>query len=181
VLWIFVALGAMLAGLIGWGTAKPTWYSRAGFAAGVINGRLEVARSNGALMRQPSSWVIKTPDGFASIMTAPASIWRPTMSNAAFAMGAGPSSASLYRLRVIYVPLWPFAVLAGGAAGLLYWRRKATPLAGHCRCGYDLRGLVAERCPECGRPAGGTAARIAAGLRRWSAPRRQVSAAPIPA
>lgn len=56
----------------------------------------------------------------------------------------------------IFVPLWIPAILFGlpGAYGWLRYRRvhKVGTL---CKtCGYDLRGLPHNRCPECGTPFG---------------------------
>ncbi len=57
-------------------------------------------------------------------------------------------------LRLIHAPLWAavsilFAVMISAAVGLRMWQRRAMP--GRCfRCGYDLRGLATEPCPECG-------------------------------
>ncbi len=48
-------------------------------------------------------------------------------------------------------PLWPFMLAACGigAAGFVLRQRLTW---GMCpRCGYDLRGVAAARCPECGR------------------------------
>lgn len=52
------------------------------------------------------------------------------------------------------------AALQLGFAALLYFRadriaaRIAPPSGGLCEdCGYDLRGVAGERCPECGAPA----------------------------
>lgn len=51
------------------------------------------------------------------------------------------------------IPLWMPAA-ACGVISLLLWRsirRKRRRASGVCkRCGYDLTGLTAPRCPECG-------------------------------
>ncbi len=54
--------------------------------------------------------------------------------------------------RYSHVPL--YAVFAAVAIPtLLVWRFWPKPLkAGHCRCGYNLKGLTEPRCPECGQP-----------------------------
>lgn len=31
---------------------------------------------------------------------------------------------------------------------------KLVPRVGRCQCGYDLRGLLGDRCPECGKRIG---------------------------
>jgi hypothetical protein len=178
-MWMLAALCAALAVLLGWGFVNPAWYSRGGFAAGVINGHVEVAWSNGGLSRQSATWRISTPAGFASILVAPRSMWRPTTSRAAIGMGAGPGAAAMFRLTVVYVPLWPLVVVAGGGAGLLRWRRGCLPIPGHCRCGYDLHGLTAERCPECGHAVGGVTARLAAAARGWLRPQRSNGVSPL--
>ena len=51
------------------------------------------------------------------------------------------------------VPL--YAVFAAVAVPtLLVWRFwPKPPQAGHCRCGYDLRGNISGTCPECGETA----------------------------
>jgi hypothetical protein len=54
----------------------------------------------------------------------------------------------------IDAPLWPLAVTVIGASAwaLRGLRRRA---AGCCRgCGYDLAGLTADLCPECGAATG---------------------------
>jgi hypothetical protein len=54
------------------------------------------------------------------------------------------------------LPLWIPIVILGGAAGWLWWRHLGRSPHQCATCGYDLSGLDAARCPECGRaPAGG--------------------------
>lgn len=55
------------------------------------------------------------------------------------------------RLYFIGVPLWLPGLLFGALAVWL-WHRSRLPQPGRCRgCGYDLRGNVSGRCPECRR------------------------------
>ena len=54
------------------------------------------------------------------------------------------------RNAVVAIPLWMIALPSAAVAAwmLLALRRRA----GHCECGYNLTGLLAEApCPECGR------------------------------
>lgn len=46
------------------------------------------------------------------------------------------------------------SVALGGLASLIFWLHPVSRTApGRCaRCGYDLRGNVSRRCPECGKP-----------------------------
>jgi peptidoglycan biosynthesis protein MviN/MurJ (putative lipid II flippase) len=59
---------------------------------------------------------------------------------------ARPATAAVSILLAIWPPF--------GTAAFVWWvgwvrRRESKP--GHwCQCGYDLRGLPAPRCPECG-------------------------------
>jgi hypothetical protein len=49
----------------------------------------------------------------------------------------------------LYVMCWAF----GPGIALLFWAETRKRTAGHCPgCGYNLRGLSEQRCPECGRP-----------------------------
>lgn len=59
----------------------------------------------------------------------------------------GPS-----RLSVLQVPWYSTALAAMLAVALLLRRRLACGnLTGKCTvCGYDLRGTLSDRCPECG-------------------------------
>jgi len=67
--------------------------------------------------------------------------WRPRWSS-------GPGGCMLW------IPLWiPFLVLGISTALLCYLDRRVQP--GHCpRCRYDLTGITAGVCPECGYAAG---------------------------
>jgi hypothetical protein len=56
---------------------------------------------------------------------------------------------------VVSIPIWPFAVvtLLGGTPILWSLARRCIPVRapGLCRkCGYDLRSIQSDRCPECG-------------------------------
>lgn len=56
--------------------------------------------------------------------------------------------------RVLATPLWPL-VLASLVVTVVAWRRDAEhrrrALVGRCAaCGYDLAGIAAGPCPECG-------------------------------
>ncbi len=52
-------------------------------------------------------------------------------------------------IDAVEVPLvWPAALCA--VAAYVVRRRGRIP-AGHCMCGYDLRGNTSGVCPECGR------------------------------
>lgn len=53
----------------------------------------------------------------------------------------------------VQIPLWIPLLLTTATAATLWTKRLRTP-RGHCRCGYDRRGLPATApCPECGRAA----------------------------
>ncbi len=58
------------------------------------------------------------------------------------------------RARHMEFPLWPLAAGAGLVAAVAWWLDPPRrPRPGCCpACGYDLRGNVSGRCPECGTP-----------------------------
>ncbi len=94
-----------------------------------------------ANLADPSLWSAFTPDGFRA--------W-------AYARGLGGTT----RWDVVYVklPLWMpvflFLVLPATVVAVRSVRRRRRRDRGLCeRCGYDLRGSVSGRCPECGREA----------------------------
>lgn len=63
------------------------------------------------------------------------------------------------QVRAAKIPLWLVALAATAVAGGQWWLARRARLPGHCRCGYDLRGLpTGAVCPECGRDAGASAA-----------------------
>jgi hypothetical protein len=47
------------------------------------------------------------------------------------------------------IPLWPLAA-ASVLATIWAWRRRPFPPGRCSSCGYDLRGLESDHCPECG-------------------------------
>jgi hypothetical protein len=54
----------------------------------------------------------------------------------------------------VFVPLWAVVVAFATAASLL-WRHARRRPPGACpACGYDLRGVPATVCPECGTGSG---------------------------
>lgn len=60
--------------------------------------------------------------------------------------------------EITYLPLWPAIAVLAFPTLWLFWldhRRRIRP--GHCQCGYNLRGNVSGRCPECGGATGGAA------------------------
>lgn len=52
--------------------------------------------------------------------------------------------------KYVFVPLWPLALLPLGAAGVVLIRGQVNKNWQCRRCQYDLRGVVAAVCPECG-------------------------------
>jgi hypothetical protein len=65
-----------------------------------------------------------------------------------------PWTAAGSDIRVVFIPLWPAAVVAVFTAAS-WWRAWRKVPDGHCRkCRYDLRTLPpGSPCPECGAPA----------------------------
>ena len=56
---------------------------------------------------------------------------------------------------VVEVGAGPLAAAGGVSLAVALVARRGRHIAGHCRgCGYDLRGLGAGMCPECGAASG---------------------------
>jgi hypothetical protein len=54
---------------------------------------------------------------------------------------------------MLEAPLWPAVVALGTGTVIAWYACRPSLKKGRCRkCGYDLRGLRAARCPECGLP-----------------------------
>ncbi len=52
------------------------------------------------------------------------------------------------------IPIWPFALIAGALCAWGFLLARVTP-PGCCKsCGYDLAGVTAKLCPECGSDEG---------------------------
>lgn len=75
--------------------------------------------------------------------------WYPTSNSASISIGGTTAST----LRAVWIPLWWLLALSGAAWWVaLRASRRAGP--GECpACLYNLAGLAAGACPECGRAA----------------------------
>ncbi len=153
-MWFCAACAFVLTGMFVFCLAYHAWAAHGKIAVGLFHGNAEIAWSDANLKRQSIAYNLSYPEGNASILVAPGSVWRPTVERASVGVGSTAGPTTMYALSVLYVPLWPWAVLFALAAGGL-WRAAGRRIApGHCAaCGYDLRGLRGEKCPECGRLA----------------------------
>lgn len=157
-MWVALVVSVLLGGALAVSWVRPSWIGRGGMVVGVTSGRLEFARSTGTLTRQGIAWELGSPQGYAWILVAPESSWRPSTAAARVSRGTPRSAMTL---RVECVPLWPWLVLSVGATGMIWWRAGKREKPGHCReCGYDLAGLAGEKCPECGTLVAGSIARL---------------------
>lgn len=109
---------------------------------------LVLARSTHQLSRNGVSWRLGTA---GSLPLGAETDWLPVRARGRIITSSptGPSTTAL--LDVLYIPLGPWAALAGMVTGGLWWYSRRKVPAGRCRdCAYDVRGIAAERCPECG-------------------------------
>lgn len=96
-----------------------------------------VHEERGALPAKPAAvWTFDWIDAWPGLLWSP----RATASN----------TTAVFSSWSVRVPLWiPFLLLASPCAWFWYRHFNRTP--GICEsCGYDLRGLTAGKCPECG-------------------------------
>jgi hypothetical protein len=181
--WTLSVTAFLTAALTAWSFAKPSWISRGSMSAGLVRGQVEIGWGSGTIVRDPKYWVIKNPQGYASILVGPRSLWRPTLSRASMGMSAGPAPTPLFKLSALYLPLWLLMALFGGGAAFMWWRSRRISLPGHCRkCGYNLEGLAGGPCPECGTPQSNLVTRIVQALQqvRPTGPRTRPSLTTAP-
>ena len=70
--------------------------------------------------------------------------WRPYHTASGRGWGVGTEHG-------LVVPLWPWPIVAIGVALYAHGLVRGARMRGRCeRCGYDLRGLESDKCPECG-------------------------------
>lgn len=123
-----------------------TWTTKAGdrqWTVGFARGAWIVLRIEAPRF---ADWPPKTDDGwvFAVASDDIRLNWLPSVET---------STSTVLRLNlvIVSVPLWIPAVLFGGLAMVLWYRRQKNVGPGHCQeCGYDLTGNVSGTCPECG-------------------------------
>jgi hypothetical protein len=130
----------------GWATQ----YAHAGIR--LDRGTLELTRCTHDVQWSGNSWQMSCPGSRARVISASSSTWCPNTTSARMLLTGPGSGSTLVVLSNVFIPLWPWAVLTlAGAAGL-WWRLPKTVGEGCCaRCGYDLRGIRGDKCPECGR------------------------------
>jgi hypothetical protein len=148
---VMVGAALMLLALAFQGWLRPTWVSRGHVSVGSAGGCLECGWSSEPAVRGArGSWVLRRPMLSGSMALGPGSTVWPTSSTGAMRTSMGSVAATM-RVSVVYIPLWPWAVVSGMTA-LWFWWRSPRPVAPGCcpTCGYELRGSDFERCPECG-------------------------------
>ncbi|MGH7130819.1 MAG: hypothetical protein ACREJO_02605 [Phycisphaerales bacterium] len=78
--------------------------------------------------------------------------WRPSHSDLVMTIAAAPPVTHTFDMW--WLPLWWPVLFFSGAALALARLAQLAAIPGRCRaCGYDVRGLSRNVCPECGRVA----------------------------
>ncbi|MHC4909310.1 MAG: hypothetical protein ACYTF9_06285 [Planctomycetota bacterium] len=90
-----------------------------------------------------------TFDAGARVLLGATSLWLPSRAMATVSVGTWSGTVT-----TLFVP-WRPALISTAACALLlwglWWRYRRVLSPGACaRCGYDLAGTTADRCPECG-------------------------------
>jgi hypothetical protein len=124
------------------------WPREAWLAGGAVHARWHPASS-------PQSSFYNGDGIRVGWATTPEWLWKPEVESKTANEVRGNVQYLGPAYTYLCVPLWPFVLITGLPAALLWSgdhaRRRAERL-GHCRaCGYDRRGLAAQSpCPECG-------------------------------
>ncbi len=163
--WVLIA-GALLclapAGALVVSVAHPVERARTRVLVGLERGQLIVAWASAPM----NPGFLRVVVGGSKDGALRPSWWRPRSTEAWGSNGGAPGT-----VRVAAVPLGRLTGLITGITGVAWWLRRRPALPGHCAaCGYDLRGLSHQRCPECGRAERSRLARLLrrVGPRHWN-------------
>lgn len=155
VMWAMAGLGAAAMALLVLGWALPAGSAAAGhgrYGVRIERGVLEIVRGSHDVSWMGRGWLQSASGQKGLVINASSSVWRPNVRTARMVMGTSAGGATRVTLDALYVPLWPWVAGPGLIAGLLLWRLPRRHGAGMCAaCGYDVRGIRGEKCPECGR------------------------------
>lgn len=148
--WSSVVLVGVMAACAGASFWRPTVISLYGYVPGLSGVQISMYRGGAEVMLdsmgQGMASVFDVDFSFDSARTS-GPLMRTTLLPHYDTIAIGPSGW----IRAVWIPLW----IPGAIVLLLTWRvwrslvRMGKP--GMCRaCGYDQRGLVSGKCPECG-------------------------------
>jgi len=140
--WFLTVLAVL--SLFAWLWSWWWWLSvamRSNDLLGVARGCLALVINHDApwadLVREPTVWFGVAPE-YLPVLPFGSLEWREPLSGA----------------TSIHVPLWVLAMAFGAPAAWLWVNRRKLRPTDCKRCGYDLRGLAGNKCPECGSPRG---------------------------
>ncbi len=165
--WLCAVLAVGLTGMLVWSYASPRPTGVARRSLALRDGGVEFGWASHPFRRDERGWSFRTAQP-ARILLGRASAVVPTTSGASVNITLpNGTGATAITLRVLFVPIWPWAAALTGVSALLFWRSRRIAVPGHCgACGYDVRGLPGSKCPECGS----VASLILAILKRWRRP-----------